>query len=160
MPAADKTASQLTAAAVMTPAPRTCSALSSVLEVVLIHRDADRGAVPVVEAGEPVGIVTDRDVALALAEHCDLAAPGVGDILTKGVVSVAPDDSLASVAAKVGDRGLHRLRVAGRRLRHDPARDHLMVRPRPALPRSRERPVRRAAPRESVFHANFAHVRR
>lgn len=66
-----------------------------------------------------VGILTDRDVALALAEHPDLATREVGDIMTRGVVSVASGDSLASVAAKFGARGLHRLLVvdSGKMLR-------------------------------------------
>jgi CBS domain-containing protein len=106
-----KTVSNLTAADVMTPAPRTCSVFSSVLEAVVIFRDANCGAVPVVAAGEPVGILTDRDVALALAEHDDLSAVEVGHIMTKGVLSVDPGDSLESVASKFGDTELHRLLV-------------------------------------------------
>ena len=66
--------SRRTAADLMTPNPRTCSPFSSVLEAVLIFRDADCGAGPVVDAGQPVGILTDRDVALALADHPDLAS--------------------------------------------------------------------------------------
>src|SRR5207248_6759947 len=90
----------LTAADVMTPSPRTCSPFSTVLEAVMIFRDADCGAVPVVDAGAPVGILTDRDVALALAEHPDLASLAVADIMTRGAVSVAPDDPIEAVAAK------------------------------------------------------------
>ncbi|HMB05299.1 MAG TPA: CBS domain-containing protein [Isosphaeraceae bacterium] len=119
MQVADKVASKLTAADVMSPAPRTCSIYSSVLEAVLIFRDADCGAIPVVETGEAVGILTDRDAVRALAEHPDLATREVGDIMTRGVVAVAPGDSLASVAAKFGARGLHRLLVvdSGKMLR-------------------------------------------
>jgi CBS domain-containing protein len=113
MHTAQETASSLTAADVMTPAPRTCSVFSSVLEASLIFRDADCGAVPVVDAGKPVGILTDRDVALALAENPDLSAQPVGDFMTRDVVSVAPGDSLATVAAKFGTEGLHRLLVVG-----------------------------------------------
>ena len=58
----------LTAADVMTASPRTCSTFSTVLEAVMIFRDADCGVVPVLEDGKPVGVLTDRDVALALAE--------------------------------------------------------------------------------------------
>lgn len=110
---AQETDLKLTAADVMTPAPRSCSVYSSVLEASLIFRDAGCGTVPVVDAGEPVGILTDRDVALALAENDDLASRPVGDFMTRGVVSVAPGDSLATVAAKFGGEGLHRLLVVG-----------------------------------------------
>jgi len=59
----------LTAADLMTASPRTCSKFSTVLEAVMIFRDADCGAVPILEDGKPVGVLTDRDVALALAAH-------------------------------------------------------------------------------------------
>lgn len=102
----------LTASDLMTPNPRTCSTFSTVLEAVLIFRDADCGAVPVLGDGKPVGILTDRDVALALAAHGE-SLPGmpVSAIMTRGVVSVAPGDSLDTVAEKFGDEGVRRLLV-------------------------------------------------
>ena len=57
----------MTAADVMTAAPLTCSTFSTVLEAVMIFRDADCGAAPILDEGRPVAIVTDRDIALALA---------------------------------------------------------------------------------------------
>jgi CBS domain-containing protein len=54
-----------TAADVMTAAPRTCSPFSTITEAALIFRDEDCGVVPVLDGGNPVGILTDRDVALA-----------------------------------------------------------------------------------------------
>jgi CBS domain-containing protein len=105
----------LTAADLMTPNPRTCSPFSTVLEAVLIFRDADCGAVPVVDAGKPVGILTDRDVALAVADHgVDLPALPVGDIMTRGVISVAPDDTLETILEKFGEERIRRLLVMDR----------------------------------------------
>jgi len=109
---ATQSSSALTAADVMTAAPRSCSPFSTVLEAVLVFRDADCGAVPVIEDGKPVGILTDRDVALALAEHeANLAGLPVSQIMTRGVVSVSPDASLDSVIAKFGEHGVRRLLV-------------------------------------------------
>ncbi len=103
---------KLTAADVMTPNPRTCSIFSTVLEAVLIFRDADCGAVPIVEDGKPVGILTDRDVALALADHDDtLSRLPVGQIMSRGVVSVPPDASIDTVIEQFGDQGVRRLLV-------------------------------------------------
>lgn len=102
---------KLTAADVMTRNPRTCSPFSSVLEAVLIFRDADCGVVPIVEDGRPVGILTDRDVALALADYPDLATRSVGDIMTRSAWSVTRDISLDLVEAQMGDLGLRRLLV-------------------------------------------------
>jgi CBS domain-containing protein len=97
---------------VMTPSPRTCSPFSTVLEAVLIFRDADCGAVPVVDANLPVGVVTDRDVALALADHADLPSLAVSEIMTKGAFTVAPGASLDEVKEQFGAHGVRRLLVA------------------------------------------------
>jgi len=101
-----------TAADVMTVNPLCCDADSPVLAAVAIFREADCGAVPVLKGGMPVGILTDRDVALALAEHED-ALPGlpVSLITTPGLVSVRSDDSLATVVQKFGEGGVRRLLV-------------------------------------------------
>ena len=101
-----------TAADVMTPGPRTCSTYSTVLEAVLIFRDADCGAVPVLDEGKPVGLITDRDVALALADHGgDLTSLPVSDLMTHGVVAVAPEDGIDAIAGKFADKGVRRLLV-------------------------------------------------
>ncbi len=101
-----------TAADLMTPSPRTCSTFSTVLEAVLIFRDADCGAVPVLEDGKAVGLLTDRDVALALTDHGEnLLRLPVSDIMTRGVVSVGPDEPVGAIAARFSDRGVRRLLV-------------------------------------------------
>jgi CBS domain-containing protein len=112
MPTPNPSAAKLRAADVMTPNPRTCSPFSTVLEAVLLFRDADCGAVPVLDDGKPVGVLTDRDVALALADHEeDLPGLPVSEIMSKGAVTVAPETPLDSVLAQFGDRGVRRLLV-------------------------------------------------
>ena len=95
----------------MTASPRTCSPFSTVLEVTLIFRDEDCGAVPVVDEGRPVGVATDRDVALAVPDYPDLADRPVSDIMSRGVVAVRPDDPLDVVHEKFGDRKVRCLLV-------------------------------------------------
>ena len=102
---------KLTAAEIMTAAPRTCSRYSSVLEAVMIFRDADCGVVPVVEDGRPIGVLTDRDVALALADYPDLASRSVADLMTKDVISVPSDASMDQLKEKFGSEGVRRLMV-------------------------------------------------
>jgi CBS domain-containing protein len=101
----------ITASEVMTPAPRTCSTYSSVLEAVMIFRDNDCGAVPILDAGKPIALLTDRDIALALAQYPDLATRPVSDITAAGVVSVEPGASLTEVCAKLSTQGVRRLLV-------------------------------------------------
>ena len=103
---------KLTAADVMTAAPRTCSTYSTVLEATMIFRDEDCGAVPVLDDGKPVGLLTDRDVALALVENGDnLSRMAVADVMTAGVVSVAPTLDIDSIANQFADKNVRRLLV-------------------------------------------------
>jgi len=101
----------LTAADVMTASPRTCSAFSTVLEAVLIFRDSDCGAVPILAEGKPVGILTDRDVALAIAEFPDLVNRPVSDIMKPGVVAVDSTATLSEVCAILRSQGVRRILV-------------------------------------------------
>jgi CBS domain-containing protein len=113
-----KTLETMTAADVMTAAPLTCSTFSTVLEAVMIFRDADCGAVPILEEGRPVGILTDRDVALSLAEYPDVVGHPVGEIMKSGVVTVSPEDSLGHVCEVLRTQSVRRVLVvdAGGRL--------------------------------------------
>jgi CBS domain-containing protein len=102
----------LTVASVMTPQPRTCSLASTVLEAVMTFRDAECGIVPVVEAGKPVGVLTDRDVALALADHeTDLARRPVSELMSTDLVTIEPDETLDVAMNRLGAHGLRRLLV-------------------------------------------------
>jgi CBS domain-containing protein len=97
---------------VMTVAPRTCSSLSTVLEAVLIFRDADCGVVPITEVRKPVGVLTDRDVALALPSHeTELAITPVCELMSKDVVTIGLDDSVELAMEQLGDHGVRRLLV-------------------------------------------------
>ena len=62
-------AEELTAADVMTPLSRTCSPFSTVTEAVMIFKEEDSDAVPVIDTGKPIGVVIDRDIALAVADN-------------------------------------------------------------------------------------------
>ena len=108
----------MTAADVMNLSPRTCSRFSRVIEAVLIFKDEDCGMVPVVEEGKAIGVVTDRDVAIALAEHDNLVNRPVAEIMSTQLVSVAPETPLADVAAAFRREAVRRLLVvdAGGRL--------------------------------------------
>jgi predicted transcriptional regulator len=102
----------LTVADVMTASARTCAPQSTVVEAALIFGAANCGAVPVTENGKPVGILTDRDVALAAADRDgDLAGTVVGDLMSRDVAAIASDAPLADAVHAFGDRGVRRLMV-------------------------------------------------
>jgi CBS domain-containing protein len=101
----------LTAADVMTASPRTCSTHSTVLEAVLNFRDADCGAVPILEEGKPVAILTDRDVALALCDRSGLVDQPVSAIMKREIVGVRPDDSVLDVCKVLREKTVRRVLV-------------------------------------------------
>jgi CBS domain-containing protein len=102
----------LTVAQAMTVAPRTCSPMSTVLEAVMIFRDADCGSIPITDTGKPIGILTDRDVALAITTHqADLGRTPVGELMSKDPVTIDLDEALDVAMEKLGDHGVRRLMV-------------------------------------------------
>jgi len=101
----------LTAADVMTPSPRTCSIYSAVLEAVMIFRDADCGAVPILDEGKPVAILTDRDVALALCDTPDLVNQPVSAIMKPEIVAVRREDSVLHVCEILRAKTVRRVLV-------------------------------------------------
>jgi IMP dehydrogenase len=57
--------------------------LACVREAVMIFHDEDCGMVPIVEEGKPIGVVADRDIALALAsDPTDLADRPLQELMT------------------------------------------------------------------------------
>lgn len=101
----------MTAGEIMNRSPRTCSRFSRVLEAVLIFKDEDCGMVPVVEEASPIGVVTDRDVALALASTEDLVNRPVEEIMSKGVITVTADTTLPQVIETMRNELVRRLLV-------------------------------------------------
>lgn len=107
----DSMISCLTAADLMTTGLRTCSPFSSVAEASLILRGLDCGAIPVVDAGLAIGVLTDRDIALAVADHPDIASLPVSEIMSKNPISVPLSATIAEIQAKFIEHGVKRLLV-------------------------------------------------
>jgi CBS domain-containing protein len=80
-------------------------------EVAALMRDGDMGAVPVLENGKLVGIVTDRDIVVrAIAEGRDSSTP-IGDVMTSEIFSVKPDDYVFEAIRLMGDKQVRRVPV-------------------------------------------------
>jgi CBS domain-containing protein len=96
---------------VMTPNPRSVSPNDSIQNAACIMRDEDAGAVPVVDNGRAVGIVTDRDIVVrVVAEGGQLNRP-VRDIVTMNLVSATPEMSTREAAQLMSDHQIRRLPV-------------------------------------------------
>jgi CBS domain-containing protein len=95
----------------MTAQVTTAQPTDSIQSVAQIMKSVDTGAVPVFEAGQVVGMVTDRDIVLrAVAEGRSFAEP-VSAVMSDEVQTCRADDSLADAAAQMANHQLRRLIV-------------------------------------------------
>ena len=68
-------------------------------------------ALPVCEGTRLVGIVTDWDLAGALADEGDPSERPLGDFMSTDLVAAAPDATFAEAAELMGDARVHHLLV-------------------------------------------------
>ena len=102
---------------VMTPNPRTLTPSDSIQSAAQIMRDEDTGAVPVVDNGRTVGMVTDRDIVVrAIADGSQLSRP-VREIVTSAVVTATPEMSTREAALLMSEHQIRRLPVVDDRER-------------------------------------------
>jgi len=80
---------------IMTAKPKTASPRTSLAAAAHLLWDADCGILPVVEEGKLVGVVTDRDMYIALATRNKPASQiTVGDVTSGAVSACGPDDEV------------------------------------------------------------------
>jgi CBS domain-containing protein len=76
--------------------------------------DGDCGILPVVDNGKLVGVVTDRDMFIALATRNTLASQlTVGEVARKQVWTCSPDDDVRVALAAMKQHRVRRLPVEG-----------------------------------------------
>jgi CBS domain-containing protein len=99
----------------MTPEPRACSRGTNLAEAAALMLDADCGILPVVdEQGKLVGVVTDRDMFIALATRNKLASQlTVDDVARRRVFTCGPDDDVQTALAALKRHQVRRLPVEG-----------------------------------------------
>lgn len=99
----------------MTSTPRTCTRETNLAEAAALMLDADCGILPVVdEQGKLVGVVTDRDMYIALATRNTLASQlSVGDVARSQVFTCSPDDDVETALATMKRHHVRRLPVEG-----------------------------------------------
>lgn len=90
----------------------TASEDDTVLAVVERMRDLRVGCVVVTRSGRPVGILTDRDVALrVVADRRDAATTKVSQVVTYDPMVVELDADISSVTALVREHGVRRFPI-------------------------------------------------
>ena len=97
---------------VMTANPVTVSRTDTVIAAARLMESADVGSVPVVDGGTPVGIVTDRDIAIrVVAQAKDPIQTTVGEIATGQPYYASPDQDLDEVLELMAFRKVRRVPV-------------------------------------------------
>ncbi len=97
---------------VMTANPRTIEPTTPILEAARLMRDQDVGPAPIIEGGRVVGILTDRDIVIrVVAEGMDPQATTAGDVASKQLVTIDPEQSLDEAARLMAQHQVRRLPV-------------------------------------------------
>lgn len=96
----------------MTSQVSTAAPTDTVRKVAQVMAHVETGAVPIVENGKVVGLVTDRDIVLrVVAEGRSFDSP-ISEAMSEGEVqSVKEDDVLADATAKMASHQIRRLVV-------------------------------------------------
>ena len=98
--------SEVMTAQVVTARPDT-----PISEVAQTMARIESGAVPVVQDGKVVGLITDRDIVIrVVAEGGDLGQP-VSAVMTEGVETCNEEDNVADAAGTMATRQVRRLVV-------------------------------------------------
>jgi CBS domain-containing protein len=95
----------------MTPNPTTVEPTTTVQEAARIMKSEDIGPLPIVEGDKLVGVITDRDLAIRIVAEGRGTDTTVGEIASKDVVTVDPQQSIDDAARLMAEHQVRRLPV-------------------------------------------------
>ena len=96
----------------MTGSPRSIDASTSVVEAAQLMREGHIGSLPITADEQLVGMITDRDIAMrVVAEAADHTNTSVGDVSSRDVVTVEPDEDLDEALQLMARHQVRRLPV-------------------------------------------------
>jgi CBS domain-containing protein len=99
---------------IMTKDVSICTPETTVAEAAHLMWEADCGILPVVDDGELEGVVTDRDMYIALATRNARADHlRVGAVATRTVVTCTPEDDIHAVLALMREARVRRIPIVG-----------------------------------------------
>lgn len=99
------------ASEIMTPTPHCCAPDDSLRSVASIMRDDDCGAVPVVDGGKLVGIITDRDLAVRALATGQGPDAKVTSHMTRGPHTCSADDDVREVQRVMSEAQVRRVPI-------------------------------------------------
>jgi CBS domain-containing protein len=96
----------------MTPHVTTAPPSLSLTEAAVLMKREDVGSVPVVDGERLIGMLTDRDIVVrGIADGSDPHAIKAGDIASRDVVTVRPEDDLDDALRLMAQHQVRRLPV-------------------------------------------------
>ena len=99
---------------IMTGEPRTCSPETNLAAAAALMLEGDCGILPVMEEGKLVGVVTDRDMNIALATRNKRASEiTVREVVQTPVYTCGPDDDVQIGLETMKQHRVRRLPVEG-----------------------------------------------
>ena len=99
---------------IMTTEPRVCAPDTNLAAAAALMLDGDCGILPVVDDGRIVGVVTDRDMYIALATRDERASRvAVRDVTQAPAIMCGPEDDVRGALATMKQRRIRRLPVEG-----------------------------------------------
>jgi CBS domain-containing protein len=97
---------------VMTTNPRTVDPTTPIVDAARMMRDEDVGPIPIVENNQCAGILTDRDIVLrVVAEGRDPTTTTVGDVASRDLITIDPEQTLDEAARLMAQHQVRRLPV-------------------------------------------------
>ena len=96
----------------MTSNPTTIEPGTTAAEAARLMKSEDVGSLPIVESDRIVGVVTDRDLAIRILAEDKSGDTVVGEIASKDVVTIDPQQSLEEAARLMAEHQIRRLPVA------------------------------------------------
>jgi len=98
----------------MTPDPITCLPATNLAEAASLMLQADCGILPVTENGKIRGVVTDRDLFIALGTRDQRPSTmTVGDVMHGPLYTCGPDDDVEAVLEVMKEHAIRRVPVEG-----------------------------------------------
>jgi CBS domain-containing protein len=97
---------------VMTSEVKACEPTATVVDAAKLMAQEDVGPIPIVEDGRLIGIVTDRDIVVnVVAKGTDVNTTTVGDIASRDLVTISPDDDMNDALGLMAANQVRRLPV-------------------------------------------------
>ncbi|KSU62394.1 inosine-5'-monophosphate dehydrogenase [[Bacillus] enclensis] len=96
---------------IMTKDVETCTLLDNVYEVAVKMKEYNVGSIPIVDGDKIVGVITDRDIVTRCIAEKHPASSKVEDIMSKELITIAPDSDAAQAAQLMAYKQIRRLPV-------------------------------------------------